>query len=390
MIEYSLFEKARYLLMSTENSEDNSNKHEEMSESFFEETEEVSNINDDIEVKKKFVKSKKLVGILTMIFLFVIVGTVVLAYPHFNEKKIEKTADSTIGEEKLSVSKTDKKAPTVKPRLNWDDYLGYWDIGGSETRELALLEAKDESVKFSLWYLRLNSADDILATLDGNIAHFSNQDGERILKGTLTFQETSIIVNITESSYAYMPVETMTFDNRHNESWSGAGYTDNESVDTLCNNCGVKLYSEEEKGWGYCNSCAGGFICHSCFAKLSAQEREWGYCNSCVESFRCTVCHQIKVNDCIDGICYECAPKCLGCGVAEWGGIVLEDGYCNSCKKTFTCYICNQFKPNDIFEGVCSDCAGPKCINCGSSQGGMGFIDGYCEHCYESLFGNSN
>lgn len=377
--------------MNTENSEEKSNKVEEISESFSEETGEVSSINDNTDVMNKSMKSKKtLVSIITVCFLLVIVGTVVLAYPHFNKKNVEKTVDSPTTEKKISVAKpkTDKKTEPVKPITNLDDYLGYWDIGGSDTRELALLEAKDNEIKFSLWYFRLNTADDIVATFDGNVAHFSKQDGEQLIKGTLTFHEMSITVDITESSYGYMPVETMTFDNRHNESWSGAGYTDDEFVDTLCNNCRVKLYSGEEKGWGYCNSCAGGFICNFCFAKLSEQEKEWGYCNSCVEFFRCTTCHQIKINDCVEGICSECAPKCLSCGVAEWGGIILEDGYCNSCRAAFTCMICQQFKSNDVFlRGVCSDCADPICINCGA-QGGIGFIDNYCEYCYESLFGN--
>lgn len=381
-----------------ENSEDNNNKIEEMSEDLLEETEVLPDITDTIEIKKKSVKSRKaLISILTVFLILIIAGTVVLAYPYFSKEDVEETANSTISHKKTlkseskpeSKSEPNKETSVANPVINIEDYLGYWDIGGADTRELALLDVKDKEIKFSLWYLRLNSADDIVATLDGNIAHFSNQDNERIMKGTLTFQKTSIIVSITESSYPYMPVETMTFDNRHSESWSGAGYTDSEYMDTMCNNCGVKLYSEDEKGWGYCDSCAGGFICHSCFTKLSAQEKEWGYCNSCVEFFRCSVCNQISINSCYEGICYDCSPKCLNCGVVEFG-TKFTDGYCNSCRSIFTCYVCNQFKPNDIFEGgVCGDCAGSKCINCGASQGGMEFIEGYCEQCYENLSGNN-
>lgn len=400
--------------MSTDNSEDNNNRLEEISEKSPEETEGLTDINDNTETKKKFVKNKKtLVGILTVIFIFIIAGGVALAYPHFGKKYVQETADSTNStknklESKLETDKKstldkkialDKKTNSDKPAINLDDYLGYWDINGSENKELSIYNTKDGKVKFALWYLRLYSVGDIDFTPVENTADFSIQENGQKMKGTLTFQETSIIVNITESSYPYMPVEKMIFDNRHSQSWGGYGLTDKESIgvssDTSdstdnCNNCGVKLHSEEEKGWGYCNSCAGGFICHFCFTKLSAQEKEWGYCHTCVEFFRCTVCHEIKLNDCIDGICSECAPKCLSCGIAEWGGIVLEDGYCNSCRAAFTCMVCQQFKSNDVFfRGVCSDCVDPTCIICGA-QGDIGFIDGYCEFCYESLFGNGS
>ncbi len=109
------------------------------------------------------------------------------------------------------------------------DFLGYWDIGNAQERELTVSSVDGDMIWFSLWYYRLFSIDNVSATLHENVASFSYYDYGVSISGTLTFDRSSITVSITESNHEYMPVETMVFDSRHDESWSGTGLDDSET-----------------------------------------------------------------------------------------------------------------------------------------------------------------
>lgn len=105
--------------------------------------------------------------------------------------------------------------------INIDDYVGKWYISGQNydsdyhayERNLSITNAGDNQFFFQLMYFRVSDISSI-ATLHGNAADFTFKDDFIEVKGTLIFNENSIIVNITNSNLRAMPVETMTFDSR--------------------------------------------------------------------------------------------------------------------------------------------------------------------------------
>ena len=64
------------------------------------------------------------------------------------------------------------------------------------------------------------------------------------IKGTLTFNENSITVNIKSSNFEYVPVETMTFDSRDDEECGDNVINDSSSTST-CPRCGRTLTDGE-------------------------------------------------------------------------------------------------------------------------------------------------
>lgn len=152
-------------------------------------------------------------------------------------KSIEKTVDI---DKKESPKDTDSNITKTGESDNVVDatvYQGYWNIKGNQDRELTIQSISDKTVTFSLWYYRLDAVGNISATLDGNKADFMSDADGLTFKGTLTFENNTISVSITESERLYMPIETMKFEEKHATSWELANdyadtynSTDNASV----------------------------------------------------------------------------------------------------------------------------------------------------------------
>ena len=152
-------------------------------------------------------------------------------------KSIEKTVDI---DKKESPKDTDSNITKTEEPDNVVDatvYQGYCNIKGNQDRELTIQSITNKTVTFSLWYYRLDAVGNISATLDGNKADFMSDVDGLTFKGTLTFENDTISVSITESERLYMPIETMKFEEKHATSWELANdyadtynSTDNDSV----------------------------------------------------------------------------------------------------------------------------------------------------------------
>lgn len=84
--------------------------------------------------------------------------------------------------------------------------------------------------------------------LNGNIADFIYEDGQYIVKGTLTLDKNSITVSITSSDMPYNPVGTLTFDSRHGgvyDDGRGEDETNDPLSDSTCPRCGRTLTDGE-------------------------------------------------------------------------------------------------------------------------------------------------
>ena len=116
-----------------------------------------------------------------------------------------------------SENSTDASATTI----NIDDYVGKWYINGQNydsdyhayEKNLSIRNEGEGYLVFQLFYFLLGAITSPM-TLNGNMADFSFNDGSTKIKGTLTFNENSITVDIESSNLEYMPVETITFDSK--------------------------------------------------------------------------------------------------------------------------------------------------------------------------------
>ena len=110
---------------------------------------------------------------------------------------------------------------TAESYADVSSYIGFWhkeSVGYD--RELTISSVKRNNIIFSLWYYRIDSLEDVPATLENNSAYFDTGD----VQGYLTFEDDIITVVITKSSRVYMPAEVMTFDGRHDHSWEYEGF----------------------------------------------------------------------------------------------------------------------------------------------------------------------
>lgn len=116
---------------------------------------------------------------------------------------------------------TTETTTTAEPYADVSSYIGFWhkeSVGYD--RELTISSVKRNHIIFSLWYYRIDSLEDVPATLENNTAYFDTGD----VQGYLTFEDDIITVAITKSSRVYMPAEVMTFDGRHDHSWEYEGF----------------------------------------------------------------------------------------------------------------------------------------------------------------------
>lgn len=96
-------------------------------------------------------------------------------------------------------------------KINMNDYVGYWNISGNQKRELTIHSGDANSVHFSLWYSTGGEINNATAQLQDNNASFSLAVDGAVIKGSLTFNESSITAHITQSAHTAMPIEVMEF-----------------------------------------------------------------------------------------------------------------------------------------------------------------------------------
>ena len=135
------------------------------------------------------------------------------------ETSTETTTTSAVTETTTTV--TTEITTTAESYADVSSYIGFWhkeSVG--EDRELTITSGKRNTVIFTLWYYRIDSIEDVPATLENDTAYFDTGD----VQGYLTFEDDIITVVITNSSRVYMPTEVMTFDGRHDHSWEYGGF----------------------------------------------------------------------------------------------------------------------------------------------------------------------
>lgn len=189
-------------------------------------------------------KSKIPVIILSMLLVIVIITLGVFAVLYFTKDKpddnmdsaqdsalitiTETTSDETIASTTITTTPTTTTATTAATTTTTTEsyadissYIGFWhkeSVGYD--RELTISSVKRNTIIFSLWYYRIDSIEDIPATLENDTAYFDTGD----VQGYLTFEDDIITVVITNSSRAFMTPELMTFDGRHDHSWEYEGF----------------------------------------------------------------------------------------------------------------------------------------------------------------------
>lgn len=114
------------------------------------------------------------------------------------------------------------------PVVDLSGFAGCWHVssdpeldGGVRDRELYITRIDESTCSFNLWYYRMNSVEDVLAEIHGNIADFSyvGYNGESVMEGSLIFGEETITLTIKASDFVNMPAETIAFDEKHDNSW---------------------------------------------------------------------------------------------------------------------------------------------------------------------------
>ena len=197
-----------------------------------EELEEYDDEADREESASQTKHSKKLIRIVPVVILLLIIGIVAFFMLKDNKsdkkKAGEMTKKSTAEQTK---NRTEKKADDTEV-INQEDYVGYWNIKDDTTVELSINDITGDRVNFALYH-KFDSIENVIALLDGNNASFSDNSGEGSIKGILTFDNSSITMNITESNqHPYIHVGTQKFDSRHKESWKDSGDTTDEYTGT--------------------------------------------------------------------------------------------------------------------------------------------------------------
>lgn len=186
------------------------------------------------------VKSRRTVRSAVLILLFLIaVSAVGIFYISQDDgkgsqdpdKKVEEKEDEPVTDNRKSTRSEEGEAEESEAEeseadagagentLDLNKYVGYWNMTNNTARELTIHNIEGDTVKFSLWYYRLCSIDNVIASLQGKIANFSTSiDGQEV-KGALIFEDSCIEVRIIESDQMYMPVEDMIYEERHTPSW---------------------------------------------------------------------------------------------------------------------------------------------------------------------------
>ena len=121
------------------------------------------------------------------------------------------TSQSTSSDYDSETHETGKNTETQSAEIDIDDYVGYWLMEDYYQKELTIHSGYGNELYFSLWYYPGEIISYVQAELQGNVATFSLAMEGGAIKGTLTFVDSAIILNITDSGRYGMPVETMEY-----------------------------------------------------------------------------------------------------------------------------------------------------------------------------------
>lgn len=196
--------------------------------------------DDEEESGYKRKHSKKPVIIILALILLLVIGIVLLFMLKDNKSDKKTVADTTKKSATEQAKSKAKKKDTKKKSddmesINEKDYLGYWNIKDNTTIELAINNITSDKVQFTLYH-KLDSIENVIALLDGNVASFSDNSGKGIVKGNLTFEKSFITLHIVESDqHPYIHVGTQKFDSRHKESWQSSENSTNEPAEASTN-----------------------------------------------------------------------------------------------------------------------------------------------------------
>ena len=169
----------------------------------------------------------------------------------------EPTSNSSSSTATSDVPTTSNSTDTNTIAINIDDYVGKWHIAGQNydsdyhayEKNLTIRNEGEGYLVFQLFYFRLGAITSPM-TLNGNIADFAFDDGSTKIKGTLTFNENSITVEIASSNNPNMPVETMTFDSKD-------AYDDG-----ICPRCGREITYGNSCDCTWCDICNAWMLGH--------------------------------------------------------------------------------------------------------------------------------
>lgn len=163
---------------------------------------------------KKNRSTKTIVIIMIAVIVVLVISLAIFVYLYLSNQNGNDNLDSSVVSNSESIASTS----SVDFSLNEDDYMGYWHIQYNADIELFINDISNGIVNFTYWSYPLGPMK-IEAELDGTIASFSyNQDGMSV-NGFLTFNPTSVVIDITESNNEYIPITTYSFNERSQRSW---------------------------------------------------------------------------------------------------------------------------------------------------------------------------
>ena len=142
-----------------------------------------------------------------------------------NTKNTENKAENknnTQSTENKTTNDTQKNETKVDNTQNEQNEMkGVWQYPDSTYPDEELIIKSIENNKITFDYIidGITSFDNVVANLDKNIATFDvKNDGDWNIKGTMTFKDNKLILDIKESSNEYIPVKTTTFSIKTNKS----------------------------------------------------------------------------------------------------------------------------------------------------------------------------
>lgn len=120
---------------------------------------------------------------------------------------------------KNTSNKTETKVDNAKNQQM--EFKGVWQYPDSTYPNEELIIKSIEANKITFDYIidGITSFDNVTAILNNDTATFDvKNDGDWNIKGTMTFKDNSLILNIKESSNEYIPTNTTTFSIKSNKS----------------------------------------------------------------------------------------------------------------------------------------------------------------------------
>lgn len=168
---------------------------------------------------QKIKQRKFIIVIMTAIVALLVVAGIVIWLILWNK------GDGNLPSEPVDKSESGYVETTVLP----EDFIGYWHLEYTGELELAIESIEDGKVDFYYWSYPSDPLS-MVAELNGSVADFSYDQDGLALKGYLTFNVGSIVLDITESNDEInFPVVTYAFKQRSQRSWVQL-YTDSNGM----------------------------------------------------------------------------------------------------------------------------------------------------------------